>query len=80
MNDIIESLVAAEKECTEQVDIAPEKVLRPIGTKFKDWIESINSTDLPHWSYWVVVAHVQSFRGRRRNALLYERMEEIRLV
>jgi len=74
---MIEALIKAEKECTERVDVNPGKILRPIGAVFKDWCECLSSTDLPHWSWWRVKGYMQSFRGRRSNALLYERMEEI---
>lgn len=77
---MIECLISAEKECTERVDVNPEKVLRPIGTTFKEWNECLSSTVLPHWVNWKVVDYFQSFRGRRGNVLLYERMEEIQLV
>ena len=75
---MIECLIAAEKECTEREDVCPDKVLRPIGTVFKDWSECKTSTELPHWSWWEVVAYMQVFRGRRGNTLLYERHEEIK--
>lgn len=77
---ITDCLISAEKECTERVDIAPDKVLRSIGTTFKERNECFSSTDLPHWSIWEVVGYLESFRGRSGNALLYERMEEIRLA
>ena len=77
---MIESLIAAEKECTERVDINPNKVLSPIGTIFKEWIECESSTELPHLVWWEVVGYLSSFRGCRGNILLYERMEEIRMA
>lgn len=75
---MIESLIAAEKECAERVDIRPDKALLPIGHIYKEWIECEASTELPHWGWWEVVGHIQSFRGRSGNKLLYERVEEIR--
>ena len=77
---MIECLIKAEKECTERVDVNPDKVLRPIGTIFKEWTECECSTELPHWVTWKVVGYIQSFRGRRGDTLLYERMEEIQSV
>lgn len=77
---MMEALIKAEAECTERVDVNPEKVLRPIGFRFREWFEPLASTDLPHWQYWEVVAHIESFRGRCGNALLYERMEEIQFM
>lgn len=77
---MIEALIKAEKECTERVDVNPDKVLRPIGTTFREWNECLTSTDLPHWITWEVVGYLQEFRGRRGDALLYERMEEIQSV
>lgn len=74
----IECLINAEKECTKREDIRPDKALRPIGTVFKEWTECETSTELPHWTWWEVVAYRQSFRGRRGNTLLYERCEEIK--
>ena len=77
---MIEALIKAEKECTERVDVNPDKVLRPIGTTFREWNECLTSTDLPHWIIWKVVGYLQEFRGRRGDVLLYERMEEIQSV
>ncbi len=74
---MIESFIAAEKECTERVDIKPNKTFRPIGTVFKEWNECSTSTDLPHWTWWRVKGYMQVYRGRRGNTLLYERHEEI---
>ena len=74
---MIECLIAAEKECTEHLDVNPDKVLRPIGAVFRQWIEPISSTELPHWINWRVKAHGQTFRGRRGDTLLYERHEEV---
>lgn len=75
---MFEALISAEKECTERVDVNPDKVLLPVGHVYKEWIECEYSTDLPHWAWWEVVGYVQSFRGRNGDKLLYERMEEIR--
>lgn len=77
---MIECLIAAERECTKQADINPDKVLRPIGATSKVWNECLNSTDLPHWTTWKVVGYIQSFRGRSGDTLLYERMEEVESV
>ena len=77
---MIDSLRAAEQECTKDVDIKPEKVLRPIGTTFKEWIEELSTTELPHWVTWEIVGYEKTFSGRRGNTLLFERMEEIKLV
>ena len=77
---MIECLINAEKECTERVDVNPDKVLRPIGTIFREWNECLCSTELPHWVTWKVVGYLQSFRARYGNTLLYERMEEIQLA
>ena len=77
---MIECLIAAEKECTEQVDVIPGKVLRPIGTTFKEWNECSCSTGLPHWITWKVIGYIQSYRGRSGDTLFYERMEEIQSV
>lgn len=52
---MIEALIKAEAECTERVDVKPNKVLRPIGTKFREWYEPVTSTDPPHWQHWEVV-------------------------
>ena len=76
---MIECLIKAEAECTKRVDVNPDKVLRPIGTTFREWNECINSTELPHWVNWRVIGYIQSYRGRRGDTLLYERMEEIGL-
>ena len=75
---MIEALIKAEAECTERLDINPDKVLRPIGSTFKEWNECLTSTDLPHWVTWEIMGYMEVFRGRRGNTLLYERMEEIR--
>lgn len=75
---MIESYISAEAECTERVDVNPDKVLRPIGTVFKVWAECLNSTEPPHWTWWKVVGYVETFRGTRGdNVLAYERMEEV---
>lgn len=68
------SLIAAEKKCTEQIDIAPDKVLRPTGYVFKEWNDCLDSTDLPHWMFWEVVGYMKVWRGIGR----YERCEEIK--
>ena len=77
---MIECLIKAEKECTFRVDVNPDKVLRPIGTTFKEWNECPNSTDVPHWMTWKVAGYITSYKGRSGNTLFYERMEEIQLV
>lgn len=77
---MLESLIKAEKECTEQRDVNPDKVLRPIGTLFKEWIKNDNSTELPHWAVWEVCGYMEIYRGRRGNVLLYQRSEEIKLA
>ena len=77
---MIECLIKAERECTKRVDVSPDKVLRPIGTTFKEWNECLTSTDLPHWVTWKVIGYFECFRGRRGDTLLYERMEEIQSV
>ena len=77
---MIECLISVEKECTERVDVNPEKVLRPIGTTFQEWNECLSSTEPAHWVNWKVVGYIQSFRGRRGDVLLYEKMEEIQLA
>ena len=74
---MIEALIAAYKECTEQRDIKPDKVLRPVGTVFKSWCDDPCSTDLPHWVWWRVKGYMESFRQRHDYVLFYERMEEI---
>lgn len=76
---MIETLIRAEAECTEWTDAYPDKVLRPIGTIFKEWCEDICSTELAHWICWEVVGYMKSFSGRSGNEILYERMEEIKL-
>lgn len=77
---MIESLIAAESECTAWVDIAPDKILRPIGTTFKEWTECLSSTEPPHWTTWKVTGYFNSFRGRQGDTLLYERVEGIEAV
>ena len=77
---MIEALISAEKECTEREDVNPDKVLCPLGTTFREWSECLTSTELAHWVTWKVIGYIQSFRGRRGNVLLYERMEEIGLA
>ncbi len=72
-----EALIRAEKECTESRDIEPEKVLRPIGTVFKEWVEHKSSTEVDGWAYYKVDEHIQVFRGRRGKVLLYGRCESI---
>jgi hypothetical protein len=72
-----ESLIAAERECTEQVDIKPDKLLRPIGYVFKEWADCLTTTDLPHWILWEIVGYMEVYRGRRGNKLLFERCEEV---
>jgi len=74
---IVAALIKAERECTKRRDIKPNKVLRPIGTTFKERTNNPCSTALPHWSWWKVVDYIQSFRGRSGNTLFYERMESI---
>ena len=72
---MIEAIKAAYRECTNRVNICPDKVLRSIGTVFKEWIDDPCSTDLPHWTWWEVVGHFESFAGRNGDTLLYERHE-----
>jgi hypothetical protein len=74
---MIEALIKAEKECTDRLDVNPDKVLRPIGTTFREWIGSPYSTDPPGWIYWKIIGYVQTFKYRMGNKLFYERMEEI---
>jgi len=74
---LVQALINAERECTEHRDIVPDRVLRPIGTIFKEWSECTNSTDLPHWIWWKVTGEHQTFVGRRGDIGLYERHEEI---
>ena len=74
---MIECLIKAEKECTERIDVNPDKVLRPIGTTFREWSEHLCSTDPPGWIYWKIIGYIQEFKYRMGNALFYERMEEI---
>ncbi len=74
---MIESLIKAGQKCTKEVDIHPEKVLRPIGTVFREWNECLASTDLPHWIYWKVIGYGETFVGRHGNVLRYERHEVI---
>ena len=75
---MIEALIAADRDCTESIDILPNKVLRPIGYVFKEWNDCPTSTDLPHWMFWEVAGYMQVFRGRRGDKLMYERCEEIK--
>lgn len=77
---MFECMIAAEKECTEHEDIKPDKVLRPIGTTWREWFEPKDSTDLPHWITWKVIGYIETYRGQRGNTLLYERMESIGLA
>lgn len=77
---MIEALIRAEKECAEEIDIDPDKVLRPIGTVFREWDECLMITELPHWIHWEVIGYSETFKGRRGNVLLYERHEELRSV
>ena len=67
---MIEALISAEKECTERVDVNPDKVLRPLGTTFREWSKCLTSTELAHWITWKVIGYIHSFRGRRGNVLL----------
>ncbi len=76
---MIDTLIAAERECTESVDINPDKVLRSVGFTYREWIESTTSTELPHWVTWEIVGYMQTFSHRQGNTLYYERLEEIRL-
>ena len=76
---MIECLIKAEKECTKRVDVAPDKVLRPIGETYEEWIESGTSTEQPHWVTWEVVDHMEVFSHRSGETLYYERYEEIKL-
>jgi len=75
-----EYLIKTEAECSGRVNVNPDKVLLPIGSTFKRWMEDGTSTDLPHWVEWEVVGYVEVFRGRRGDALCYERCEEIKLI
>ena len=77
---MIESLIKADQECTTQRDVNPGKVLRPIGTRFREWCENRGSTDPPCYLEWKVVDHYESFKGRRGDTILFERMEEVALV
>ncbi len=71
---MIEAIIAAEKRYTgEQVDVKPDKVLKPIGYVSKEWTECLNTTDLPHWTFWEVIGEFKSWRGTGR----YERVNEI---
>lgn len=74
---MLSALIAADKECTDQRDIMPDKALRPIGTVSKEWSECEHSTELPHWIYWKVDGYAEVFRGRRGSVLLYERCESV---
>lgn len=67
----------AEKECTERVDVNPDKVLRPIGFTFREWCEHGYSTETPGWIYWKIIGFVQTFKYRMGDTIYYERMEEI---
>ena len=73
-------MIAAEKECTSRQDVKPDRVLRPIGTRFKEWIKCENTTTMPHWTTWKVVGYIESYKGRKGNTLLYERNEELKLA
>ena len=77
---MIKSLIKAEAECTERIDIEPDKVLRPIGTRFEERMENISSTDPPCIAIWEVVDYVTTYRGRRGNAILFTRNEAIECV
>ena len=72
-----DSLIAAARECDQERDVAPNKVLRPIGAVSKEWCESQYSTELPQWIYWKVVEHIHTFVGRRGKTLLYKRNEVV---
>ena len=77
---MIEPLLKASRECTKSEDIAPTKILRPIGTTFYEWVECKFTTELPHWLTWKVVGVIEEYKGRRGNTMLFERMNEIRLI
>lgn len=71
---MIEAIIEAEKNYTgPQVDVKPDKVLKPMGYVFKEWYDCPSSTELPHWTFWEVTGEFQSWRGPGR----YERMNEI---
>ena len=74
---MIEALISADKECTKRRDIAPDKVLRPIGTIWREWIEPNAFTELPGWMYWRVKGYVEVFKWREGDTIYYERHEEI---
>ena len=74
---MIEAMIEAYKECTEEADVAPDKVLRPLGSVFKTWAECECSTELPHWIYWKVDEHIRTFKGRYGKTLRFERNESI---
>ena len=78
LEEMIKTVKRAEKECVESVDINPGKVLRPIGTVFREWNECLTTNELPHWVYWEITGYGQTFKGRRGKALLYEQHEEIK--
>lgn len=77
---MIDVMIRAENECTDKEDIHPDKVLRPIGFTFKEWVDELCSTDIPHWMWWKIVGHIEAFVGRRGDVLLYERNEAIELM
>ncbi len=77
---MIEALIKAEKECTKRIDINPDKILRPIGTTFREWIEPFSSTKLPYWVTWRIIGYIEEFKGRRGDMICYERMEEIESI
>ena len=76
---LADSLIKAEQDGAVWVDCKPDKVLRPIGTIFKEWNECISSTELPHWVVWKVVGHVESVVSLCGGTLLFERYEEVAL-
>ena len=79
MSHATESLINAHKECTEWRDVSPGKEIL-IGRIFKDWVECLSSTDLPHWVWYKVVGVLEVFRYRKGNVGYYERFGEIRAV
>ncbi len=68
------------EECTKFVDVEPNKVLRPVGTTFQEYVEDMTTTDLPKTVIWKVVGYLESFVSRCGETLFYRRNEEIRLV
>ncbi len=59
---MIQALINAEAECTEWIDVKPDKVLMP-----HDHIDN----------EWKVVGEFQAFRYRKGNVAYYERFNEV---